>query len=103
MDQLNPSPRFRKKKFTPIIGFNSNFEDFNSIKYEFIKELKWFEDEFDVILGSKTENISELDVELAFAILDHLSETINKYRDKRLIFELVTSLNNIERKYHELF
>ncbi len=77
--------------------------DFNFIKHEFTQNLKWFEDEVDEILGSKTHNITEIDIEIAFEILDHLSETINKYRDKGLLFELVSTLNNIEKRYPEFF
>ncbi|MBY9004707.1 MAG: hypothetical protein KGD73_12085 [Candidatus Lokiarchaeota archaeon] len=77
--------------------------DFNFIKHEFTQNLKWFEDEVDEILGSKTHNITEIDVKLAFAILDRLSETINKYRDKGLLLELLTTLDNIEKKFPEYF
>ncbi|MHA1105552.1 MAG: hypothetical protein ACTSPN_07485 [Promethearchaeota archaeon] len=93
--------KFEKHISVPNLGFNLDFDDFNFIKYEFTQKLKWFEDEFDLILGSKT--ITEMDVELAFAILDHLSETINKYGDKGLLFDLVSTLNNIEKKYPEYF
>ena len=93
--EINPS--------IPKLRLNLDSNDFNFIKHEFTQNLKWFEDEFDEILGSKTHNITEIDIELAFEILDRLSETINKYRDKGLLLELVSTLNNIEKKYPEFF
>ncbi len=87
----------------PKLRLNLDFDDFNFIKHEFTQKLKWFEDEFDEILGLKTHNITEIDIELAFEILDRLSETINKYRDKGLLLELVSTLKNIEKKYPEFF
>ena len=87
----------------PNILLNPDFNDFNFIKHEFTQKLKWFEDEFDELLGTKTHNITEKDIELAHEILDRLSETINEYRDEDLCDELVSSLNNIEKNHLEFF
>ena len=87
----------------PNILLNPDFNDFNFIKHEFTQKLKWFEDEFDELLGSKTHNITEKDIELAYEILDRLSETINEYRDEDLCYELLSTLNNIERNHPEFF
>lgn len=82
---------------------NLDFDDFNFIKHEFKQKLKWFEDEFDELLGSKTDSLTKNDIKLANEILDRLSNTINEYRDEKLLFELVTTLNNIEKKHPEFF
>lgn len=103
MNEKENLSKFERIISFPKLGLNLDFDDFNVIKHEFTHQLKWFEEEFDLILGSKTHNITKIDAELAFAILDRLSETINEYRDKGLLFELITTLNNIEKKYPEYF
>jgi len=92
-----------KESSVPNLYLNIDFDEVNFIRLEFRQKLKWFEDEFDLILGGKTQNITEMDGKLAFAILDRLSETINQYRDKGVVFELVNTLNNIEKKYPRFF
>lgn len=82
---------------------NLDFDDFKFIKHEFKEKLKWFEDEFDELLGSKTHALTKEDIKLANEILDRLSNTINEYRDEKLLFELVSTLNNIEKKHPEFF
>ncbi len=82
---------------------NLNFDDFSYIKSEFKQKLRWFEEEFDLIFKNKTYNYTKDEIQLANEILDHLSETINEYRDERLLFHLVNSLNSIERKHPEFF
>ena len=82
---------------------NLDFDDFNFIKHEFKEKLKWFEEEFDELLGSKTHSLTKEDIKLANEILDRLSNTINEYRDEKLLFELVTTLNNIEKKHPKFF
>ena len=103
MNEKEILSKFGKSISFPNLGLNLDFNDFNFFKNEFTQQLRWFKDEFDVILGSKINNITERDVDLAFAILDRLTETINKYRDKGLLFELINTLNNIEKKYPEYF
>jgi len=80
-----------------------DFDDFKFIKHEFKEKLKWFEDEFDELLGSKTHALTKEEIQLANEILDRLSNTINEYRDEKLLFELVSTLNNIEKKHPEFF
>jgi len=80
-----------------------NFDDFKFIKHEFKEKLKWYEEEFDALLGPKTQALTKQDIKLANEILDRLSNTINEYRDEKLLFELVTTLNNIEKKHPEFF
>ena len=80
-----------------------NFDDFKFIKNEFKEKLRWFEEEFDALLGTKTHSLTKQDIKLANEILDRLSNTINEYRDEKLLFELVTTLNNIEKKHPEFF
>jgi hypothetical protein len=82
---------------------NLNFEDQSYIKSEFKQKLRWFEEEFDLIFKNKTYNYTKDDIHLANEILDRLSETINEYRNEKLLFHLVSTLNNIERKHPEFF
>jgi len=79
------------------------FDDQNLIKTEFKQKLNWFEEEFDMIFRNKTHNYTKNDLRLANEILDKLSETINEYRDEKLLFDLVSTLNSIEKKHPEFF
>lgn len=82
---------------------NLKIDDQNLIKKEFKQKLIWFEEEFDMIFKNKTYNYTKNDLKLANEILDKLSETINEYRNEKLLFDLVSTLNNIERKHPEFF
>ncbi|TFG12838.1 MAG: hypothetical protein EU531_10225, partial [Promethearchaeota archaeon] len=77
---------------------NLNFDDQSYIKSEFKQKLRWFEEEFDLIFKNKTYNYTKEDFELANEILDRLSETINEYKNEKLLYYLVNTLNSIERK-----
>ena len=94
-------------RFKNFVGFEEtlvlNFEDYRELKSEFKKNMHWFEEEFDSIFQSKRHNYSRDDIILANQLLDNLSETINQYKDERLLYHLVSTLNNIERKYPEFF
>ena len=74
-----------------------------TLRLEFKRELRWFEEEFDSIFSNKTHNFTKQDVKIANQLLDKLSESINKYKDERLLYELVSTINNIEKKYPEFF
>ena len=82
---------------------NLNYDDVKFIKAEFKQKLRWFEEEFDMIFGGKTHQYTKEEIKLANEILDRLSSTINEYRDEKLLYDLVTTLNNIERKHPEFF
>lgn len=73
------------------------------LKKEFKQKLHWFEEEFDLIFKNKTHHYTDDDIKLANLLLDKLSETINQYRDEKLLYPLVSTLNNIERKHPEFF
>ena len=75
-----------------------NFSDEVALKREFKQKLYWFEEEFDLIFKNKTHNYSVEDIKLANHILDRLSETINQYRNEKLLYPLIKALNNIEKK-----
>jgi len=77
--------------------------DNSEIKREFKQKLYWFEEEFDLIFKNKTHHYTDEDIKLANHLLDKLSETINEYRDEKLLYPLVSTLNNIERKHPEFF
>ena len=77
--------------------------DKSEIKREFKQKLYWFEEEFDLIFRNKTHHYTDEDIKLANQLLDKLSETINEYRDEKLLYPLVSTLNSIERKHPEFF
>ena len=83
-----------------IMKLNINNDD---LKIEFKQKLRWFEEEFELIFKNKTHNYTEDDIKLANQLLDRLSETINEYRNEKLLYSLVSTLNRIERKHPELF
>jgi len=74
-----------------------------TIKSELRKTLKWFEEEFEILFGSIGQHPSKEEFKLANAILDQFSKTVNEYRDEELLFELVNSLNIIEKRFPLLF
>jgi len=74
-----------------------------TLRLEFKRELRWFEEEFDSIFSYKTHNFTKQDVKIANQLLDKLSESINKYKDEKLLYDLVSTINNIEKKYPEFF
>ncbi|MGQ4876844.1 MAG: hypothetical protein ACP6IY_22490 [Promethearchaeia archaeon] len=76
-----------------------NFENLENMKEEFLKHLKWFEEEFDINFQGKTHEYSEEDRRLAKTLIARMSEIINDYKDERLLFYLVKALHKIERKY----
>ena len=81
---------------------NLNVDD-SEASIEFKQKLLWFEEEFDLIFRNKTHHYTNEDIKLANQLLDRLSETINEYRDEKLLYPLVSALNNIERKHPEFF
>ncbi len=85
------------------LGLILDIDDFDFIWYDFIKKLKWYEDEFDQLFGSKTHCFSTGKIKLVNEILDQLSEMINEYRDEVFLFKVVSTLNNIEENHPEFF
>ncbi|MFX1257950.1 MAG: hypothetical protein ACFFAN_08830 [Promethearchaeota archaeon] len=81
---------------------NLNIDD-NELRTEFKQKLRWFEEEFDLIFKNKTHNYTKDDIKLANQLLDKLSESINEYRNEKLLYPLVSTLNNIEKKHPEFF
>lgn len=80
-----------------------NFEDKEHLKRAFLKELNWFEEEFDLLFNGKTTDFNENDFRLAEKILDKMSETLNKYIYEEFLYVLTSKLNEIDKKYPELF
>lgn len=95
--------KFEKDASVPILRINLDLDDFTFIQLEFKRKLKWFEDEFDELFSSKTNNITEEDIEILDKILNRLSETINEYKDNGLLFELTHTLNRIEKNHSGFF
>ena len=81
---------------------NLNFDISHLMRDEFLKNLEWFEQEFHALFGSKTNGFTKEDIKVANEILDQLSILINQNRNKRLIFDLVSTLDKIELNYPEL-
>ena len=80
-----------------------NYNSENLQKEEFQGELRWFEAEFDEIFQNKSVKLTEYEKNLANSLLNKLSESINQCHDEKLLYDLVTTLNNIEEKHPELF
>ena len=84
-----------------LIILNFNTESLQ--KEEFHQHLSWFETEFDEIFVNKSKNLTDFEKKLANSLLNKLSESINQCQDEKLLFDLVSTLNNIEKKHPELF
>jgi len=80
-----------------------NYNSENLQKEEFQGELLWFETEFDEIFQNTSVELTEYEKNLANSLLNKLSESINQCHDEKLLYELVSTLNNIEKKHPELF
>lgn len=80
-----------------------NYNSENLQKEEFKDELQWFEAEFDEIFQSTLVELTEYEKNLANSLLNKLSESINQCHDEKLLYDLVSTLNNIEKKHPELF
>lgn len=70
---------------------------------EFKHQLQWFESEFDEIFQNNFVKLTEYEKDLANALLNKLSESINQCKDEKLLYDLVSTLNSIEKKHPELF
>ena len=70
---------------------------------EFKHQLQWFEREFDEIFQNNSVELSGFEKDLANSLLNKLSESINQCKDEKLLYDLVSTLNNIEKKHPELF
>jgi len=70
---------------------------------EFKHQLEWFENEFDEIFQNNSLKLTEYEKNLANSLLNKLSESINQCKDEKLLYNLVSTLNNIEKKHPELF
>jgi hypothetical protein len=80
-----------------------NYNSENLQKEEFQGELQWFETEFDEIFQNTSVKLTEFEKNLANSLLNKLSESINQCHDEKLLYDLVSTLNNIEKKHPELF
>ena len=79
-----------------------NYNSENLQKEEFQEQLRWFEAEFDEIFQSKTVEPTEYEKNLANSLLNKLSESINQCQDEKLLYDLVSTLNSIEKKHPAL-
>ena len=80
-----------------------NYDSDRIQKEEFKEQLKWFEQEFDEIFQNKRSQYTKEDKKLANLLLNRLSETINECNDENLLYDLVSTLNSIEKKHPNLF
>ena len=80
-----------------------NYDSDRLQKEEFIEQLKWFEQEFDEIFQNKRSQYTKEDKKLANLLLNRLSESINECNDENLLYDLVSTLNSIEKKHPNLF
>jgi hypothetical protein len=80
-----------------------NYNSENLQKEDFQGELQWFETEFDEIFQNTSVELTEFEKNLANSLLNKLSESINQCHEEKLLYDLVSTLNNIEKKHPELF
>lgn len=80
---------------------NFNIEKLQIEEYKL--QLQWFENEFDEIFQNNSVKLTEYEKDLANAMLNKLSESINQCKDEKLLYDLVSTLNSIEKKHPELF
>ena len=80
-----------------------NYNSENLQKEEFHEQLRWFEAEFDEIFQNKAVEPTEFEKNLANSLLNKLSESINQCQDEMLLYDLVSTLNSIEKKHPTLF
>ena len=93
--------KINKFKLRRLIILNYNSESVQ--KEEFKQHLSWFETEFDEMFVNKSNPLTDFEKKLANSLLNKLSESINQCQDEKLLFDLVSTLNNIEKKHPELF
>lgn len=80
-----------------------------SIKYRevmeelFGKELEWLREEFEILFKSKTEGYTENDKKIANDILGYILENNYAYFNIRLLNLLNEVIENIEKKFPDLF
>ena len=80
-----------------------NYNSENLQKEEFQEQLRWFEAEFDEIFQNSSKKPTEYEKNLANSLLNKLSESINQCQDEKLLYDLVSTLNSIEKKHPTLF
>jgi len=80
-----------------------NYNSENLQKEEFQQHLYWFETEFDEIFQKKSDDLTKFEKDLANSLLNKLSESINQCQDEKLLYDLVSTLNSIEKKHPQLF
>lgn len=80
-----------------------NYNSENLQKEEFQEHLRWFEAEFDEIFQNNSVEPTDYERNLANSLLNKLSESINQCQDEKLLYDLVSTLNSIEKKHPVLF
>ncbi|MFX1303663.1 MAG: hypothetical protein ACFFBV_03800 [Promethearchaeota archaeon] len=77
---------------------------YHEIVEEFLeKELNWLKEEFEILFKSKMENFTKKDQKIANDILDYILENNYVYDNIILMNLLNEALENIEKKYANLF
>ena len=67
------------------------------------KELEWLREEFEILFKSKMEGYTEKDKKIANDILDYILENNYVYDNIRLLNLLNEVIENIEKKFPDLF
>ena len=77
---------------------------YHEILEEFLeKELDWLKEEFEILFKSKMKNYTQNDKKIANDILDYILENTYVYDNIILINLLNEAMENIEKKYVNLF
>jgi len=77
---------------------------YREVMEEFLrKELEWLREEFEILFKSKMEGYTEKDKKIANDILDYILENNYVYDNIRLLNLLNEVIENIEKKFPDLF
>ena len=83
------------------MNINDNFEKI--LKKNLTDELKWVEEEIDLIFGNKDQNLSEQEKKSAKKILENLTDTVLDSDNDDIIFLFSDIFEKIKKKHPHIF
>lgn len=83
------------------MNINDNFEKI--LKKNLTDELKWVEEEIDLIFGNKDQNLSEQEKKSAKKILENLTDTVLDSDNDDIFFLFSDIFEKIKKKHPHIF
>ena len=83
------------------MNISENFE--KMLKDFLVCELKWVEEEIDILFQDKMQEVSEKDKITANLILDNLMKDFLEWNNNELMEILTRTMENIKKKYPNLY